>query len=286
MAFDGSRVWSVLLSFVVLFVLHWHGWIVVFLSDSSPLVTCSLRIFIIMRSLTLLLVLCLGSLACVNAFMPYRHPRLHHRAHHDVATTGDAVIAQEKPAELLMAGAFPAYAELHDVEAPTNVNASNKNYVLYKQCDARWKNERLGTSSSNTICSAGCAMSSLTMALASYGVKLNGAAVTPSTLNSWLTGHGGYVSGDLLVWAAANQLGGPKYQNYYKGYGSMSVDALNAAASRGQPVIVNVHNGGHWVLVTGPAAAGSRTFPVNDPGYNAGTYQYSEMGNFVVYTAA
>ena len=29
----------------------------------------------------------------------------------------------------------------------------------------------------------------------------------PSSLNTWLKGHGGYVSGDLFVWASINSLG-------------------------------------------------------------------------------
>ena len=29
----------------------------------------------------------------------------------------------------------------------------------------------------------------------------------PGTLNTWLKGHGGYVSGDLFVWGSVNSLG-------------------------------------------------------------------------------
>ena len=78
---------------------------------------------------------------------------------------------------------------------------SARNYPLYKQCDSRWGSEQLGTSS-NTICSAGCLMSSAAMALSAVG-----SSQTPSTLNTWLKGHGGYVSQDLFVWASINPLG-------------------------------------------------------------------------------
>jgi hypothetical protein len=81
------------------------------------------------------------------------------------------------------------------------VGVLSRNYPLYKQCDNAWKNEQLGTSS-NTICSAGCLMSSASMALAGTGHNFN-----PSTLNAWLKTHGGYVSGDLFVWASINSLG-------------------------------------------------------------------------------
>lgn len=77
----------------------------------------------------------------------------------------------------------------------------SRNYPLFKQCDQRWRDEQLGTSS-NTICSAGCLMSSASMALNAIGQNYN-----PSSLNTWLKGHGGYVSGDLFVWASINSLG-------------------------------------------------------------------------------
>jgi hypothetical protein len=76
-----------------------------------------------------------------------------------------------------------------------------RTYPMYKQCDSRWGNERLGTSS-RTICQAGCLMSSAAMALSGLGHNYN-----PSTLNTWLTHNGGYVSGDAYVWGAIDKLG-------------------------------------------------------------------------------
>jgi hypothetical protein len=43
--------------------------------------------------------------------------------------------------------------------------AHTRTYPMFKQCDTAWKNDQLGTSS-NTICSAGCLMSSASMGLA------------------------------------------------------------------------------------------------------------------------
>ena len=76
-----------------------------------------------------------------------------------------------------------------------------RSYPLYKQCDPKWGNDQLGTSS-NTICRAGCLMSSVAMALSGCGISYN-----PQSLNHWLKGHGGYVNGDLFVWASVNSLG-------------------------------------------------------------------------------
>jgi len=120
-------------------------------------------------------------------------------------------------------------------------------------------------------------MSSVAMAL-----KTRGSNVDPGTFNSWLISNGGYVSGNLLVWGAANAFNTMKLQNYYKGYGSLGQGALQGMISRKQPVVVNVKNGGHWVLVTG--YAGGNTYTVNDPGFSAvNSYEYGAMGNFVVY---
>ncbi len=62
------------------------------------------------------------------------------------------------------------------------------NYPLYKQCDPKWGKEQLGTSPTETICSAGCLMSSAAMALYAIG----NTQFNPSTLNKWLTANGGY----------------------------------------------------------------------------------------------
>ena len=57
------------------------------------------------------------------------------------------------------------------------VGILSRSYPLYKQCDSRWANDRLGTSS-KTICQAGCLMSSAAMALSGTGHSYN-----PKTLN-------------------------------------------------------------------------------------------------------
>jgi hypothetical protein len=44
-----------------------------------------------------------------------------------------------------------------------------RNYPLYKQCDQQWANDQLGTSPVNTICRAGCLLSSSAMALKGTG---------------------------------------------------------------------------------------------------------------------
>lgn len=139
--------------------------------------------------------------------------------------------------------------------------AMSRTYPLFKQCDPQWKNEQLGTSS-NTICSAGCLMSSASMALAGTGHGYN-----PSSLNRWLKSNGGYVSGDLFVWNAINSLGLPFE-------GKVSNSQIKAKLDAGKVVICNVHNGGHWVLAHGYSGD---NILVNDPGYTTTSYALNQI---------
>ncbi len=48
----------------------------------------------------------------------------------------------------------------------STLGSQSNGWVLYKQCDSQWANEKLGTCATQTICSAGCAMTSVAMILA------------------------------------------------------------------------------------------------------------------------
>jgi len=145
------------------------------------------------------------------------------------------------------------------------------NYPLYKQCDSRWGSDKLGTSPTQTICSAGCLMSSAAMALKGFGQEFD-----PKSLNIWLTNNGGYVSGDLFVWASINRFGVT-----FKGF--IANNQIKANLDSGNIVIVNVRNGGHWVLVTGISGD---TITVNDAGYSVSSYNINDVvnGNTGIYT--
>lgn len=103
-----------------------------------------------------------------------------------------------------------------------------------------------------------------------------GSQQTPSTLNTWLKGHGGYVSQDLFVWASINPLG-VRFAGFIKN------SAIESNIKADNIVIVNVHNGGHWVLVT--SMLNGDTVAVNDPGYSTTSYTLSQIveGNTGVY---
>jgi hypothetical protein len=100
------------------------------------------------------------------------------------------IYAESDSAKFLTAGdasLFKADPKIVEIKE-NNLNSTSYGWTEYKQCDSRWANEQLGTCSSTTICSAGCAMSSVAMILATKGCSY-----TPSTLNSWLKSHGGKI---------------------------------------------------------------------------------------------
>jgi hypothetical protein len=67
-------------------------------------------------------------------------------------------------------------------------------YPLFSQCDERWMNDTLGFGP-ETLCQAGCAMSSTTMLLAHFNVTLLGQTLNPGNFNRWLRLNGGYERG-------------------------------------------------------------------------------------------
>ena len=113
-----------------------------------------------------------------------------------------------------------------------------RDYPLYNQCDAKWANERLG-SSNITICKGGDLISAVAMGLSGIGVNQN-----PSTLNKWLAANKGYDTKHQYVWASVNPLGVS-----YSGQVGNSILRINLDV--GYLVIINVEKGAHWVLATG-----------------------------------
>jgi len=154
------------------------------------------------------------------------------------------------------------------------ITSPDINWVLYKQCDSTWGSEELGTCSQDTICIAGCAMSSVAMYLATLGWKGN-----PGTLNAWLDKNGGYESGCLIEWGVVDKLNFTTCM----GHESASYSEICSGAAAEHGVIINVRNGEHWVLVTGCPSGSTTVLNVNDPGFNQATYLMSDVVGMVVY---
>ena len=145
------------------------------------------------------------------------------------------------------------------------------------QVDPRWANEYLGNSKT-TIGKAGCAMSSVSAMLAAKGVKINGQDANPHTLNQYLKSNGGY-SGALINWGAVKGLGF-NYQGQITNKNQMVNDLKS-----GKNLILNVQNGGHWVLATGVTEKG---FTVMNPGRSSPNdrnfYSFGEVVRASVYS--
>lgn len=153
----------------------------------------------------------------------------------------------------------------------TGLNVTQDGWTMYKQCDSKWGSQQLGTCS-QTICSAGCAMSSVAMIIATRGGKYD-----PGSLDSWLTKNGGYSGGCNIIWSSVDALGYTKFQ----GKQSPTEQEICNGLAAGHGLVANVHNGGHWVLLTG--CNGNGVFRVNDPGYSTTTYKKSEIVDLAVY---
>jgi hypothetical protein len=68
----------------------------------------------------------------------------------------------------------------------------------FSQRSLHWSRDALGSDPVDTIGSAGCAVTAVSMVTAAYGYPIN-----PEQLNRWLTTHGGYIENDLLLWRQA-----------------------------------------------------------------------------------
>lgn len=99
------------------------------------------------------------------------------------------------------------------------------------------------------------------------GLKGIGKDYNPSTLNTWLKANGGYVSGDLFVWASINPLG-------VTFLGKVTRSQIKDNLDRENLVLLNVHNGAHWVLATG--YQGDNIY-INDPNYTTPFYTLDQI---------
>jgi len=163
-------------------------------------------------------------------------------------------------------------------------------YPLYKQCDQRWGNDTMGVpghpDQDDSICSQGCAMSCVAMALGGHGIKILGQEATPGTLNKWLQASNGYqcLDGDCcnLVLDAPTLLAPSKM----KCYGEPIVPFYNTLVKffmDGLAILAHVRNRHHFVLIIGIDKENPQSFITNDPGFNQTSYRYSEIHDVILY---
>jgi hypothetical protein len=99
------------------------------------------------------------------------------------------------------------------------------------QTDAAWMNDALGSSSSDTIGSAGNTMTAAAMLLSAEIPT-----ITPKSLNEWLRDNGKYVSGDIFNWHSIDDYPGNAYR--WSSSDTFSLGKLKAELDMGNPVIM------------------------------------------------
>lgn len=162
-------------------------------------------------------------------------------------------------------------------------------YVLYKQCDPRWGNDEMGAvgdGERNTICHEGCAMSCVTMVMATLGAKTSDdKPLNPGTFNKWLIENNGYLcaGGDCnnLNLTAPDRRFDKLHFIAEEEKGSFE-DISKGLAEGKTAYIAHVCNKGHFVLLTGPAPD-RKSFYVNDPYYSQYTYPYANISDIITY---
>jgi hypothetical protein len=160
---------------------------------------------------------------------------------------------------------------------------------FFAQNDPRWGAQEYARSTElpngrdwcgTTIEQCGCAMTSVSVMLALYGLlgMPDGTPLSPQTLNDWFNGNArktergwvsrGYIYGDV-IWSAANELSGeiarvnPNARTVrFVSTGSGSEDEIKAELKAGRPVILEVP--GHWIAAVG---LDGDTILINDPFY-------------------
>ncbi len=132
------------------------------------------------------------------------------------------------------------------------------NVAVMGQQDGAWGGAPLGSGTTDTVASAGCAITSVTMMLRYYGINTD-----PGAINSWLTANGGYAFGDQLIWDSITAYTGGRVA--FSGWLGPDLDVIHNELDAGRPVVAEVSLGGnqHFVLLTGYSTEGGLT--TNDP---------------------
>lgn len=156
----------------------------------------------------------------------------------------------------------PHWTEKNYISQPPNPSKDVMQIDHIRQCEQTYSGDQLGNCTDETICSAGCAMTCMTMIL-----NTNGVDVDSGQLNTWLVDNNGYTSdGCLIYWDVAR--GYPGSTVTFAGSADYSLNIIRQNIDAGNPVIAYVDNGGHFVVISGYNNAGTQAsdFLVKDPG--------------------
>eukprot|EP00461_Guttulinopsis_vulgaris_P001177 UN01177 len=159
---------------------------------------------------------------------------------------------------------------------PSGNAAVNKNAkVKYLQCDSRWKNNKIA--SGGTICSIGCLITSISMAMAS---RLN-SAITPAYFvnRADFTSGGAFYHGSISkVDSRASYVDSVTYNG-----GNASGQFANLKKwlnDKDYTVVASIRSWGHYLLVT---RADANKVTVYDPAGRDTTLTYSQITGYKIY---
>jgi len=155
-----------------------------------------------------------------------------------------------------LAGAIAVASALgHEVGAAAD---SSMSIAVMGQQDAAWAGAPLGTSATESVGSAGCAITAVTMMLRYYGINTD-----PGAFNAWLTANAGYAYDDQLIWDAVTRYSGGRVA--FSAWLGPDLGAIQTELDAGRPVVAEIRLGGnqHFVLLTGYASEGG--IVINDP---------------------
>jgi uncharacterized protein YvpB len=126
------------------------------------------------------------------------------------------------------------------------------------QQDGKWAGAPLGTSPTETVGSAGCAITAVAMMLRYYGMDTD-----PGALNGWLTQNGGYAFDAQLIWAAVTTYSGGRVA--FSGWWGPDLNLITSEMDAGHPVVAEVllYGNQHFILLTGYTTEGG--YEINDP---------------------
>lgn len=127
-----------------------------------------------------------------------------------------------------------------------------EDYRGWSQADSRWASLRLG-SSSYTVKSSGCLVTSVTKLLIQSGLK-DADDFNVGTMTKWMSNHGGFTSGGLFCWDKVTSYESKfKYYGNLLSYSSYSASSYNSKLLKwikdGYHMVIAVKYGGHWVAV-------------------------------------
>jgi hypothetical protein len=120
---------------------------------------------------------------------------------------------------------------------------------FFSQRDSAWSATKLGSSTTLTIGSHGCAMTSVACLL-----KFRGADCDPAKLNTYLKDNSGYDSNSAIKWDVAAKFGSTQWLNY-KGKSTLpSLATLSKDLDAGKLIVAESSRFGsqtHFVVIRG-----------------------------------